>query len=758
MNMKKTIAAIAAASVAVSAMATTVSALDAKTLTYNLVRTEKHNQSSGKVTANFDSIKLNAGETVVIVARGAGATWDGDNAVSYEITGAYWDGDAGANKSFNRVFVSNDGDEAGYSREGHALMEAGNMTYTDGVTEYAHYVEIPVKAKQTGTTTSLVASNEVNIKVVATYKKLPANVDSNKSLNDAITAGKYGIYLAIDDGGVKTDKEDAALEVIRAQGFTAGQVTVSADAPAAEYTYVGATGVDVKFANGITAVTVAPTYSGGDLNLTYKTVTNLGAPIEGWVDDATGRVVDLATLGITATGTPQAAAAGAAATDPTTIVVSTDAAGSITNIKQTDDGDTMTLVAKDGTKTLDDGKGNIEEGAKNLMGVPFKWNADVNAFVGTGSNGAPLVIRSAALITAGTPTAGTGAGAGTAASTINITAAVAGHWDKPLVGVVVGGAPVAGDYIKIKAAVAATDTTGFRYSSNLTGSASDVTGAKEIKYPFMTSLKPSDDKNVLANVWSTDLDDVNDGSGNKVSKKIDQAAITAVINDAVINYSDVMFVFNTATNYVIDEDHSWAGPVGSYTDKSWEGVDYKAFGRHWWDSDPGYDANTVYINSEWVGNNLFEGALIINKNLTLSLGATDKFDWTATSLSFSWDAIQDAALTSNAYANYIQNMVLRTSATWYWDNFQVVLGATEEEEVGTTSPVEAEEEELEESEEEPEVEDEPEEEPEDEPEEEPEVEPEVAPADNPGTGNAPVALAVIPVALAAAAIVAKKRG
>ena len=34
----------------------------------------------------------------------------------------------------------------------------------------------------------------------------------------------------------------------------------------------------------------------------------------------------------------------------------------------------------------------------------------------------------------------------------------------------------------------------------------------------------------------------------------------------------------------------------------------------------------------------------------------------------------------------------------------------------------------------------------------------VAPVTNPTTGNAPVALAVIPVALAAAAIVAKKRG
>ena len=39
---------------------------------------------------------------------------------------------------------------------------------------------------------------------------------------------------------------------------------------------------------------------------------------------------------------------------------------------------------------------------------------------------------------------------------------------------------------------------------------------------------------------------------------------------------------------------------------------------------------------------------------------------------------------------------------------------------------------------------------------EPEPEPEPAPVENPQTGNSPVAMAVIPVALAAAAVIAKK--
>ncbi|MCI5903933.1 MAG: hypothetical protein MRZ61_02200 [Oscillospiraceae bacterium] len=52
--------------------------------------------------------------------------------------------------------------------------------------------------------------------------------------------------------------------------------------------------------------------------------------------------------------------------------------------------------------------------------------------------------------------------------------------------------------------------------------------------------------------------------------------------------------------------------------------------------------------------------------------------------------------------------------------------------------------------------DEPEEEYVEEPGDEPADEPADVPAENPGTGNSPIALAVIPVALAAAAVVAKK--
>ena len=90
-------------------------------------------------------------------------------------------------------------------------------------------------------------------------------------------------------------------------------------------------------------------------------------------------------------------------------------------------------------------------------------------------------------------------------------------------------------------------------------------------------------------------------------------------------------------------------------------------------------------------------------------------------------------------------MKLATSNTWYWDNLTVVLTAAAADDATSDAGVEADDEELAEEEVEEEVVEEVVEE---------EVEVEVS---NPTTGNASVALAVIPVALAAAAVVAKKR-
>jgi hypothetical protein len=98
----------------------------------------------------------------------------------------------------------------------------------------------------------------------------------------------------------------------------------------------------------------------------------------------------------------------------------------------------------------------------------------------------------------------------------------------------------------------------------------------------------------------------------------------------------------------------------------------------------------------------------------------------------------------NSWLTYVQSLRLATSAEWYWDNLTITWATPVDDTVATGEGLGSDEVTLDD---EPAAEDE-------------EV---VAPvetvpvAPNPATGNSAVALAVIPVALAAAAIVAKKR-
>lgn len=735
MNMKKTIAAIAAGAVAVSAMATTVSALEAKTLTYNLVKTIKGNTSEGKITANFDSLNITAGDTVEVIAIGSDNSWD---SVSFEISGSYWDGDAGANKSFNRVYCTENEWEEGYSIEGSRLMAYG---WDDINNVGARSVKIPVKAKSSGTEISLVTSTEANIKVVAKYKKLPAGVDSVGALSEKIKNSKMGLVLKVTNG----EKSEAGKPTVKLQAQGVTDVKVPDNATTTTYT-AAVTPAAAAAANLVKAAGSYAVLTGEYTGTADETYTAMTGGM--WAKASDGALV-AAIPGVTVTG----AQAASAATFGTVSAVNTG-----TGKYQTWQVGAAPLGAVTATAAELKAAGLISD-ADAAAGKDIKVDVAADGTITIGGAAVPTAI--ATKITAGgTPdTAGyftinvAAGAAATEADKVECTAATTGAttWTPELpADFQLTGAAVNGDKIIVTAGAAGTDVT-TKYTSQLAGTASEVKGAGEKKYPYKSTLTNNVD--VITNVYSTsDFDDQADGT--KIAKLINADAIRAVINDAVVNYADVTFVFNTAAQRVKDD--------GTYTPNAWEGTDYTSFGRHFWDTDPGYDANTIYINNDWLGNNLFEGALIINKNITLSLGATDKFDWTATSLSFSWDAIQDSALTSNAFANYIHNMVLRTSATWYWDNFQVVLGETETEEVDSGAPVEADDTDLEEEEADDlgDVDAEEEEE-EEEPEVEPVDEPEVAPVEtvtNPGTGNASVALAVIPVALAAAAIVAKKRG
>ena len=337
---------------------------------------------------------------------------------------------------------------------------------------------------------------------------------------------------------------------------------------------------------------------------------------------------------------------------------------------------------------------------------------------------------------------------------------------------------------------------------------SGKTDATAYKMPFMTSIPnytTQATKDGLNGIYS--LNDNVDiiaylESANVVGSDNHYVNVRAVVNDAIENYDGVTFTFNTAVqnvrfavvsgsrinptikatfktydeaktelalkagtdaggnggSYKYDQDTHYI--VGLYAENSWEGVDtYTAFGEHTYDWN--YSPETTgYTGYDWVGQNLFAGALIINEGYTMSLSNTEYFDWTKTSVSFDWDAIMDNAATTNNYATYIHSMKLATSNLWFWDSMDVVLTTGEADDVSADAGVTADDDILDDDDEEIVADDDDDEPVVDDDDDEPVVdEPVAAPVvSNPPTGNASVALAVIPVALAAAAIVAKKRG
>lgn len=305
---------------------------------------------------------------------------------------------------------------------------------------------------------------------------------------------------------------------------------------------------------------------------------------------------------------------------------------------------------------------------------------------------------------------------------------------------------------------------------------SGLTAATKFKAPFRTTL--NDNIDIINYLESANL------LGSNFDKHY--VNVRAVLNDAIENYEGVTFTFNTAASkvkYVLASGSKTNPTLGAslyatydaaikaaganqwvtavYNDE-WGAVDaYTAFGEHTYDW--AYALETSgFTGYDWGGTNLFAGALVVNETYTMSLSNTEYFDWTKTSISFDWEAIMDNAATTNNYATYIHSLKLATSNLWFWDSMDVVLTAGEADDVTADAGAEVDDSTLDDEDGEDIAIDEEDEDPvvdEEDEEPAPVVDEEPAPVvTNPPTGNASVALAVIPVALAAAAIVAKKRG
>ena len=229
----------------------------------------------------------------------------------------------------------------------------------------------------------------------------------------------------------------------------------------------------------------------------------------------------------------------------------------------------------------------------------------------------------------------------------------------------------------------------------------------------------------------------------------------AVLNDAIANGSNVTFTF-VSFNGMVDKD----GKITFDKDKAvWN---HKAFEQHLYSdiySPAGVIPTDNYgsYSSAW-GINLFEGAIVVNSNLTMQLNQVDKFTWNDNTLTFDWDTITSDGKITDA-KTFLTSMLLYTPVDWYWDTLIVEVDKEAVEDVAASAGLEDESEEIilvnpETSETLPAI-TEPIETIDEAIVEEP-VEDTIVSVESPKTGN-PTAIGLIPVALAAAAIIAKRK-
>jgi hypothetical protein len=310
------------------------------------------------------------------------------------------------------------------------------------------------------------------------------------------------------------------------------------------------------------------------------------------------------------------------------------------------------------------------------------------------------------------------------------------------------------------------------YPASLTVVATEFSapGTKKISWPFATgttgfytavgNYNPDIDKNGFSNVYAR-------------LNQLGYYNATAVINDAVRNYSGVTFTFHTAAeNVVTDASSKFVGAYQENTGVNDDGTDkggYGSFGENTYYNyykdykvddvlrDP-FDPDVMWNNAP-VNYTLFTGGLVINSQYTMQLTDTEIFSVGDESITFDYETLKTRVYAdTNYYLDMILSMSFHTSVTWFWDslvvNYEQKVSDTADSDAGTTGEDDILEdptldEDLDALDEVPD-----------------EIVPEIVETPevietpvvaNPETGNAPIALAVIPVALAAAAIIAKKR-
>jgi hypothetical protein len=712
MNMKKTIAAVSAAAVAMSAIAATVSADDSTeaaqgSITYDLVR-ETRTIDDGTATFNVAAtgIDLTNATALKMTFMDRNLKWE---ETQFVVT-VRQTANTGANLKTFKFCANNEKDN--YSTYAQYVTAAGAIT-TDKSLAKGVVITIPVSAYSTDGLSTSTFNVGTAIDVVATSKHSITS-DALKELNKGVMLGT-AFDAATDsyDYGYTdtTNYIDTQFEVVSANAANAlstltaaktaydNAVTANNTAKNTQPAIIAAAGIDSSAVSAILAKDTG-SYAGA-------TMTNDPFADATTIEQVNAIAALTLTNGSHTITAAEAATTGLVANDVVTTAVVADA----TTLK--------TLSTKYGVLATNV-MGPVGT-ATSLLGRIDAASADATTALATAASNeaTALTAYNTALATYQTYFARD------AFKFSSVTNAGEKVHLYPMLTTLDG--------------VAIPGADGIYTTSRTTGSAyykADLIDYLEIN-EYNTD-KPSQAK-----------------LGSKIGK-VGYVNVLPVLNDIIANNSNVTFTFTTSALYVkTDVDAAKSNEYGEgfteVKDKYWY---HPTFNQHLYDANGYYGTeNSGYVgtNNAWAFN-LFSGGLVVNNKYTMALNDTATFDWGESTLSFDWEDITKDKVTNAKLL--LEYMNLYTSTNWFWDSFTVTYSNGDAEDVGTGAGDEAETDVVEEEEvvEETEA-----------PvEEETAVEETEAPveetAENPTTGNAPIALAVIPVALAAAAVVAKKRG
>lgn len=228
-----------------------------------------------------------------------------------------------------------------------------------------------------------------------------------------------------------------------------------------------------------------------------------------------------------------------------------------------------------------------------------------------------------------------------------------------------------------------------------------------------------------------------------------------IIADAIADNEGVTLTFTAKDNFddatYRDWQYGWMSYVENVIGGQNTGVKW-AYNNH-------YNTESVKEDYEVWGESMFTGAIVLNRDFSKQFSQSNLVDWGTNTITFDWDELTEGRFYDASVVLHTMEILSTQNVEWVSCTVTVPEQSADAEDVAPSqgadddstviddTPVETEPAEV--ITEAPVT-------------EAPVVTTEapapVAPVTNPTTGNAPVALAVIPVALAAAAIVAKKRG